>query len=50
MANKYSDNWKDSWNPEDWQGRSKKQVEYSSKIIGIGISIFIVYILFSIFQ
>jgi hypothetical protein len=43
MSNKYSENWKESWNPEDWQGRSKKQVEYSSILIGVGITVFFVY-------
>jgi len=28
---------KDKWNPEDWQGRSKKQ--YESSAIGAGVSI-----------
>jgi hypothetical protein len=28
---------KNKWNPEDWQGRSKKQ--YESSAIGVGVSI-----------
>jgi hypothetical protein len=49
MANKYSDNWKNSWNPEDWQGRSKLKVEYSQLVVGICLTIFILYIISQIF-
>ena len=43
MSNKYNENWKESWNPEDWQGRSKTQVGYSSIVLGITITVFLVY-------
>jgi hypothetical protein len=49
MANKYSDNWKNSWNPEDWQGRTKLKVEYSHLIVGISLTIFVLYLLSRIF-
>jgi len=49
MKNKYSDNWKDSWNPEDWQGRSKLKVEYSDLIVGITLTIFSIFLIIRIF-
>ena len=45
MKNKYSENWKDSWDPEDWQGRTKKQVDYFHLIVGISLTVMIVYLL-----
>lgn len=33
MKNKYSDNWKDSWDSDEYQGRSKKQVQYSEMVV-----------------
>jgi hypothetical protein len=48
MKNKYSENWKDSWDPEEWQGRSKKQVDYFHLIVGISLTVMIVYLLFQI--
>jgi hypothetical protein len=45
MKNKYSENWKDSWDPEDWQGRSKKQVDYFHLIVGISLTVMVLYLL-----
>lgn len=45
MKNKYSENWKDSWDPEDWQGRSKKQVNYISLVGGISLGIMVLFLL-----
>jgi len=33
------------WNPDDWQGRSEKQVEDNNKIFGITIISFILVLL-----
>jgi hypothetical protein len=33
MKDKYSDNWKDTWNPDEWQGRSRKQINYSEMVV-----------------
>jgi hypothetical protein len=44
MKNKYSKNWKDSWDPEDWQGRSEKQIRYISIVVGISLSIMILFL------
>jgi hypothetical protein len=48
MANKYSGNWKDSWNPEDWQGRKKEQVEYNHLMVGVSLTIFLLSIVVSL--
>jgi len=37
MTNKYNENWKDSWNPEDWQGRSKHKIQGSYKIAFVSL-------------
>lgn len=44
MKNKYSKKWKDSWDPEDWQGRSEKQISYISIVVGISLSIMILFL------
>jgi hypothetical protein len=49
MAKKNSDKWNESWNEEDWQGRTKKQVDYFHLVIGICLSIFIIFSLTLIF-
>lgn len=33
------------WNPNDWQGRSKKQVETNEKLAGISIIGLVVFVL-----
>jgi hypothetical protein len=49
MKNKLSDNWKESWNPEDWQGRSKNQIIGGYKIMFIClIAIVVVSLLYAI--
>jgi hypothetical protein len=51
MANKYSGNWKDSWNPEDWQGRSKHKIQGSYKIASFSLLvIFVVSLLYYVFN
>lgn len=49
MKNKYSENWKDSWNPEEWQGRTRFQVSENYKIGFIALTgILVIYLLYSI--
>jgi hypothetical protein len=38
MKNKYSED----WNPEDWQGRRKEQVESGYKIMGLTYVLFFI--------
>lgn len=37
MANKYSDNWKETWNEEEWQGRSQHKIQGAYKIAFISL-------------
>ena len=47
MANKYSENWKDSWNEEEWQGRSQNKIQGAYKIAFVSlIVIFVVSLLY----
>lgn len=51
MRNKYSDNWKESWNPEDWQGRSKNKIQRGYKIAFISmVVIFVVSLSYYVFN
>jgi len=45
MKKKYSENRKDSWNPEDWQGRSEKQISYISIVVGISLGIMVLFLI-----
>ena len=47
MANKYSENWKESWNEEEWQGRSQNKIQGAYKIAFVSlIVIFVVSLLY----
>lgn len=51
MRNKFSDNWGESWNPEDWQGRSKHKIQEGYKIAFISlVVIFVVSLLYYVFN
>lgn len=42
MKNKYSDNWKDSWDSDEYQGRSKKQVQYSEMVVNMILTLAVI--------
>jgi len=47
MANKYSENWRESWNEEEWQGRSQNKIQGAYKIAFVSlIVIFVVSLLY----
>jgi hypothetical protein len=48
MSKKYSDKRKESWNPEDWQGRKKEQVEFNYLMVGVSLTIFLLSIVTSL--
>jgi hypothetical protein len=51
MKNKYSENCKESWNPEDWQGRSKHKIQGGYKIAFISmVVIFVVSLMYYVFR
>ena len=39
------------WNSSDWQGRSKKQVESSAKVMGLTVTLVVaVFVLYGLFS
>jgi hypothetical protein len=48
MKDKYSDNWKDSWDSDEYQGRSKKQVQYSEMVVNMVLTLAVIGALVSL--